>query len=97
MKWIIILTFASFIMFIYLLIQAIRDGKEPPNGTHIIYPDEDEEIFSEFNEIDEHSPENVISDELIKRVSLRHKLNKIANEREMKEFGDFDHTRIDGR
>ena len=96
MKWIIILTFVALIFVICLYRKAVKDGKEPPDGTHIKYPDPDEEIFSEFNE-DEHSPENVISDELIKRVSLRHKLNKIANEEEIEKFGDFDHTRIDGR
>ena len=96
MKWIIILTFVALIFVICLYRKAVKDGKEPPDGTRIKYPDPDREIFSEFNE-DEHSPENVISDELIKRVSLRHKLNKIANEEEIEKFGDFDHTRIDGR
>ena len=81
MKWIIILTVIAGICFVYLLIQAIIDGieAEPISGT-IMYPDE-EEIFSKFED-DEHSPENVISDDLIKTVSLRNRLNKIEEERE---------------
>jgi hypothetical protein len=88
-----------------MLRKAIKEGKEPPAGTHFIYPDietyadfekpnPDEEIFSEFLE-DEHSPENMISIEIIKRVSLRNKLRKIELERKQDGETEIDSLNID--
>ena len=80
MKTLIIITSISFLIFAILLIKAILDGrKEPSQGTVIIYPDE--EMFME-NDLEEFSAENSISDETIKIVRLRNKLEQIEKERE---------------
>jgi hypothetical protein len=59
--------------------RARKEGKdsykEPPQGTIITYPDPEE--------IDEHSPENLDFDKVIKRASLRRKLDKIEKEKEL--------------
>ena len=54
---------------IFLLIKGIKDGKEPPSGTHIIYPDEEE--------INEDSPLNIEVDKTLKVLNLRKKMEKI--------------------
>jgi hypothetical protein len=91
MKWIIIFSIVAFICFVWMLVNAIKDAQiEPSAGTVIRYPEEDNEF----------SPKNSISDETIKRVVLRNKLNKIEEEKE-KEEGllilpeDWLQTRID--
>jgi hypothetical protein len=80
MKTLIIITSISFAIFAVLLVVAILDGrKEPSQGTVITYPDE--EMFME-NDLDEFSAENMISDETIKIVRLRNKLEQIEKERD---------------
>lgn len=80
MKWIILLTLVAGIFFVYLLIQAIEDGDDPEDNTVITYSDE--EIFSEFED-DEHSPEQLKTDSILKVLSLRRRLNEIEKEREI--------------
>jgi len=84
MKILIGFTILCLIGFIYLYRKAMKDAKEPPTGTHIIYP-EDEEIFSEFVE-DEFSPDNMISNDTIKRAALRNKLREIEEEKKTKVY-----------
>lgn len=73
MKWILIVTGIAFIVSAYLLLKAIIDGrKEYPEGTVIKYLDNCED--------NEHSPEMIITDDLIKRVILRNKLDKMGKE-----------------
>ena len=91
--WIIIITVLALIGSILIIRSAMKDAKDYQETISKI---KEEEMYIE-NDIDEFSPENMISDETIKRVVLRNKLQKIENEKETKEFGDFDHTRIDGR
>ena len=86
MEWILVLTAVCFIGVVCLLRKAIIDGKkDPPNGTVISYPDEDE-----------HSPENIISDDTLRRAILRNKLQKIDEERYQDDV-DLDYQREDGR
>lgn len=59
METILIFTIICAVMVWFLLIKDSQDAqKEPSKGTHIVYPDE-EEVFSEFNEEDEHDPGNI--------------------------------------
>lgn len=91
---IIILVIA--IAFILFLRYLAKYSKEPGEGTHIkYYTPQEEEMFMENDYIDEHSPEN-LSDQTLKNAILRNKLEKIE-EKKMDRFGDFDHTRIDGK
>jgi hypothetical protein len=74
-------------MVIILIRKGRKDtAKEPSAGTIIRYPEEDNEF----------SPKNSISDETIKRVVLRNKLNKIEEEREIKDI-NLDYSREDGK
>jgi hypothetical protein len=94
MKWILYITIISFIGFVFSLVKARKDAqKEPENGTTIVYPDE--EMFQE-NDIDEFSPDSMISDQTIKDVSLKYKLKKIEEEETKIDSFDFD-NREDGK
>lgn len=86
MWWILILTALAFIGAAWLLLKAIVDGGEdPPDGTIILYPDEDE-----------HSPENTISDDTLKRAILQNKLQKIDEERRQDDV-DLSYQREDSK
>jgi len=76
MKCILIITIISFLGFVFLLVKARKDAqKEPENGTTVVYPDEEM-----FMENDEFAPENTISDQTIKDISLRYKFKKLEEE-----------------
>jgi len=89
--WIIIaITVLALIGAILIIRSAMKDAAEHMS----------DDITRMYDE-DEFSPESVISDKLIKTVSLRNKLNKIEEERKQNEieiisFGDFD-NREDGK
>ena len=91
MWWIIGITVLALISAILIIRMAMKDAEENMNDT-----------IAKMYDMDEHSPESIISDELIKKTNLRNKLNKIETKRdqtetEIKTFGDFDHSRIDGK
>jgi hypothetical protein len=105
MKWIIVFTILCGVGVIWLLRKAIKDGKEEPSdGTIISYPDLDlmdathgGVMFISFpSDEDEHSPENTISDDTLKRAILRNKLQKIDEERHQDDV-DLDYQREDGK
>ena len=89
--WIIIgITVLALISAILIIRSAMKDAD-------LSITDDITRMYDE----DEYSPESVIPDKLIKKLALRNKLNKIEKERrketEMISFGDFDHSRIDGK
>jgi len=96
--WIIIgITVFTLICAILIIRSAIHDAAENMcDDITRMY----DEVYME-NDMDKLSPDNIISDELIRKIPLRNKLNKIEKERqtetEIKTFGDFDHSRIDGK
>ena len=95
MKWIIYFTIICFFIVVAILMKAIRDAKEFEKHVEAALNNfEDEEVFMENDFVDEYSPESIISDELIKVVSLKQKLKKIEEER-IESF-DFD-NREDGK
>jgi hypothetical protein len=75
MKIFIYIAIISFIGFIGILIKGIYDAKKLMNLLDDVNGELDI-IFSEFED-NEHSPENTISDETIKRTVLRNKLKQI--------------------
>lgn len=81
MKWIIILKIIAFIGVLWLLIKGCLDTDEPTDGTVITHPDDEEEIFSEFENAENASLNSKV-DEVLKIKSLRNKLKKIEEERE---------------
>jgi hypothetical protein len=95
MKWVIYLTLISFFGFIILFIKAINETKKEPEKGNVLYPDEDEKVFSEFED-NEHSPLNLDVDKTLKRLSLQKQLNKIEEEREReKESFDFNNKKYE--
>jgi hypothetical protein len=76
----IIITLASGIGAFLLLLKAWKDGKEPSEGTIIVYPD-DEKMFQE-DDIDEFSPGSIDDfDRTLRILKLKNKLDQIEDER----------------
>lgn len=71
---IVIITVLCGISAFFLLLNAIKEGKKK------IIPEEDEAIFSEFED-DKFSPQQLETDKTLKILSLRNKLNKIEKQR----------------
>jgi len=100
MWWIIGITVLALISAILIIRMAMKDAEENMNDT--IAKLYDEEIFSDLEEYNEHSSSNIQMNKALKNITLRNKLDKIETEREQTEtemisFGDFDHSRIDGK
>ena len=84
MWWIIGITVLALIGVILIIRSAKKDADENMNDSGGYSEYNINKIYGEIymqNDMEEHSPESIISDKLIKRVSLRDKLNKIEEEK----------------
>lgn len=94
-KILLAITAISFIGVVGIFILGCIDADEPPDGTIFSYP---------LDELDEFSPEQLKTDQILKDLELKNKLNKIEEERggieniiKQQDDVDFDYERIDGK